>query len=333
MGDQALASLTTALSGLQVSSRKPELPPFDKTAIDIWIRRVESAFIRSGITRSIEKFAFIESKFAVNEDPAVDKFLFGDPTDENWKNFCDYLKKRHGKTTRQKAAAVLEPVQMDGRTPLQYLARFEQSIEGITLDDIKKEICLRQLPNDIQQTICKATETMSAEELMKYAESFYNPDGSRIHKKAPTINVVRAPNNNSGINNNSSSNINTDGNGFTTPFVDIENETDINAVGGRGNFSRGRQNNNNNFGNGYNNSRSKSRGRSFGNNNNNNGGGNYNNNNYGPPRNNNNNNGNSGSQQHDSSLCFYHNKFGNKAKRCDIGCAKARSGNGPSPRQ
>ena len=315
MGDEgAIASLSTALTGLSVSSRKPDLPPFDKTSIDKWIRRVESAYIRSGITTAIEKFAFIESKFPVDEDPAVDEYLFGPATDDNWDAFCAYLKKRYGKTIRQKAAAVLEPIQMDGRTPSQYFAKLKQSYDDVKLDDIVKEICLRQLPNDIAQTICKATEKATAKEMMEFADSFFNPDGSRLHKKPATVNAVAAtpptP-------------------AFTAPFPsnnnnNIRDDTDVNAIRGRGGFNRSRQyNNNGNNSNSYNNSRSKSRGRPF--NNNNNG---YGNNNGNFSRNNNNQ-----QRNNDPTLCFYHNKFGDKAERCDIGCAKARPGNGQSPRQ
>ena len=311
MGDAALQSLSTALSGLTVSSRKPDLPAFDKTAIEIWIRRVESAYIRAGITSALEKFAFIESKFAVNEDPVVDKFLFGDPTDAQWTEFCNYLKKRHGKTTRQKVAAVLEPAQMDGRTPMQYLARLQQNTDGITIDDIYKEICMRQLPNDIQHVICKATETMNVTDMMTYAESFYNPDGSRLMKKPASVNVVENA-------------ANASSNSFTTPYFDNNGDEasggDINAIRGRQNFQKNRPyNNNNNF------ARSKSRGRSFGGGGAPSGGNNgYNN----APRSNNNNN-----KPQDPTLCFYHNQFGDRAKKCDIGCAKQKSGNGPSPRQ
>ena len=308
--NDTLATLSSALSGLQVSSRKPDLPALDKQNIGIWIRRVESAYIRSGITRAVEKFAFIESKFAVNEDPAVDKFLFGEPTDSNWTNFCEYLKKRYGKTTRQKVTAVLEPSQLDGRTPLQYLARLEQNIDGISLDDIKKEICIRQLPNDIQQLICKSTENMSAEDTMKYAESFYNPDGSRIHKKPPTVNVVRQQQPTA------------QPTAFTPAFDDDDDDqqhTDVNFIRGRQNNNRGRGGYNNN-----NNNRSKSRSRPFGNNNSNNG--------FNASGNGRNNNNNRQQQGNDPALCFYHNMFGEKAKKCDVGCAKSKPGNGQSPR-
>ena len=317
-----LATLSTALSGLQVSSRKPELPPFDKNAIEKWIRRVESAYIRSGISSPLEKFAFIESKFPVDEDPAVDEFLFGEPTAENWDAFCTYLRKRYGKTKRQKAAAILEPIQMDGRTPSQFFAKLKQSYDNITLDDIVKEICVRQLPSDLQQTICKDTENMSAKDMMSFADKYYNPDGSRMHKKPASVNAVKIATPQQQQQ-------------FTPAFDDDDGSQasggDVNAIRGRGGFQSNRQG-------GYNNNRSKSRGRPYG------GGGGYNNsnggyNNNGGRFNNNNNGGYKGNnnnrqqQQNDPKLCFYHNKFGDKAERCDIGCAKAKSGNGQAPRQ
>ena len=314
-GNSAIQSLSTALSGLQVSSRKPELPPFDKNSIEKWIRRVESAYIRAGIVSPVEKFAFIESKFPVDEDPAVDDFLFGEPTADNWQAFCDYLKRRYGKTKRQKVAAILEPINMDGRTPSQYFAKLRQSYDDISLDDIVKEICIRQLPQDLQQTICKDTEAMAAKDMMDFADKYYNPDGSRLHKKPQSVNAVKQ-------NSNAVSSSST----FTTPFFDDNNDddggqTDVNAIRGRSSQQQGRQQQNN----GYNNSRSKSRGRQFGG-----GGGGFNNNNGNRGGFNNN---NKPQRQNDPTMCFYHNMFGEKAKKCDIGCSKQKSGNGPSPRQ
>ena len=303
-----LQTLSTALSGLQVSSRKPELPPFDKNSIDKWIRRVESAYIRAGISSPVEKFAFIESKFPVDEDPAVDEYLFGDPTSANWDAFCAYLRKRHGKTKRQKAASILEPMQMDGRTPSQYFAKLRQSYDDITLDDIVKEICVRQLPSDLQQTICKDAEKMSAKEMMEFADKYYNPDGSRLFKKAPSVNAVN--------NNNVTAQT-----AFTPAFNNNDDnqndESDVNAVRGRSGFQKNRTSGN------FNNNRSQSRGRATG-------GGGFSNSGF---RGNNNNNGNRQQKRDDPTLCFYHNAFGDRAKKCDIGCARAKSGNGPSPRQ
>ena len=326
MGDQAIASLSSALSGLQVSSRKPDLPAFDKNSVDKWIRRVESAYIRAGITSAREKFAFIESRFPVDEDPAVDEYLFGEPSDQNWDNFCAYLRKRHGKTKQQKVAAILEPMGMDGRTPSQYYAKLRQSFDDITLDDVVREICVRQLPADIQQTICKDTEKMSAKELTEFADKYYNPDGSRLHKKAQSVNAIRTSQQQTTTTATAATAA-----AYSQPFQDDNETEEINAIRGRQNFNSGRQNNN-----GFSGGRSKSRNR-FPNNNKH--GNNGNNNNNFASRNNiggfGNNNGNSrnNTKQHDPSMCFYHNMYGEKARKCDIGCSKSNSGNGLSPRQ
>ena len=327
-GQDAITSLSTALTGLSVSSRKPDLPPFDKNAIEKWIRRVESAYIRAGISLPAEKFAFIESQFPVDEDPAVDEFLFGPATTDNWEAFCTYLRRRHGKTKRQKTAALLEPIQMDGKTPSQYYAKLRQNYDNITLDDIVKEVCLRQLPMDLQQTMCKDIEKMNAKDMMEFADKFFNPDGSRLHKRPQSVNAVGASNPPSAAASASAASNNNAN--FSQPFQDNDDESDeVNFVRGRQNVSRGRQN-----GNGFDNARSKSRGKynnsgGNGHNNNNgfrNGGGSYNNNS-------NNSRNNDNNRRDDPSLCFYHNAFGDRARKCDVGCARAKSGNGQSPRQ
>ena len=70
MGDQneTIRALTEALAGMKASSRKPELPAFDKNNVEIWVKRVDNAFRRAGITDSKDKFAHIEGKFAVDTD-------------------------------------------------------------------------------------------------------------------------------------------------------------------------------------------------------------------------------------------------------------------------
>ena len=46
MGDQeTIRALTEALAGMKASSRKPELPAFDKNNVEIWVKRVDNAFL------------------------------------------------------------------------------------------------------------------------------------------------------------------------------------------------------------------------------------------------------------------------------------------------
>ena len=80
------AATQTTTSQVQ-QLRKPDLPAFDKKNIDIWIKRVESAYTRVNCTDPKLKFAHLESKFDVNEDPKINEFLFGAQTNETWKEF------------------------------------------------------------------------------------------------------------------------------------------------------------------------------------------------------------------------------------------------------
>ena len=48
------------------STKKVELPTFDRANIHTWIRRVEAAFGRAGVVLAKDKFFFIESKIDVN---------------------------------------------------------------------------------------------------------------------------------------------------------------------------------------------------------------------------------------------------------------------------
>ena len=87
----------------QIRTRKPDLPEFDPRNIDIWIKRTEAAYDRAGICLPRDKFAFLESKFAVGANPSIDAFLYGPANDDTWSSFLTYLREEYGRTVRQEA--------------------------------------------------------------------------------------------------------------------------------------------------------------------------------------------------------------------------------------
>ena len=124
--------------------RKPEIPPFDKAHVEHWIRRTENAFTRALVTSPREKFAFLETKFAVDFNPRINDFLWGDPTQDNWDDFIAYLKKEYGSTKQQRAAVVLDGFKRDGKKPSQYVALLEDKTKDLTLDDVTTQWCLEE---------------------------------------------------------------------------------------------------------------------------------------------------------------------------------------------
>ena len=136
MADQTVQALAAALQGMKVSSRKPDLPAFDPKNIDIWLKRIDNAYRRAGVTDPKDKFAFIEPKFAVDTDPRINEFLFGDGTAEEWAEFENYLRVRYGRTKAQQASVILDGVQRDGKLPSEMFALVKERVGSITVDDI-----------------------------------------------------------------------------------------------------------------------------------------------------------------------------------------------------
>ena len=221
-----------AAAGAQVPDaikRKPEIPAFDKKQIDHWIRRTENAFIRALCTTPREKFAFLETKFPVDFDPRINEFLWGDPTEAKWAEFLAYLRSEYGTTKQQRAAIILDGFKRDGRKPSQYVALLEEKTKDIDLNDVRKEMLLREMPTDVQRMLQERFEGLTLKEAAKAADAYFDQDGKLRQKQTTTVNAVHETSSD-----------------FTTPFSD-ESE-DINAINrrfpnqrprGSGNFQRG----------------------------------------------------------------------------------------------
>ena len=218
MGDpnETMQALTDALQGVRVSSRKPELPAFDSKNVEIWLKRVDNAYRRAGVVDPKDKFAFIETKFAVDADPKINEFLYGNCTAVDWASFETYLRDRYGRTKAQQTAVILDGFQRDGKLPSEMFAAIKEKIGTITIDDVVKEMVLRELPTEIRRTIHDKVKDADGATTVKLADQYFDRNGKPIHR-APSsqVNAVRD----------------------VPDLVDTEDEEDVNAVGRR--FSRG----------------------------------------------------------------------------------------------
>ena len=274
-----------AASGAQIPDaikRKPEIPAFDKKQVDHWIRRTENAFIRALCNTPREKFAFLETKFPVDFNPRINEFLWGDPTEDKWKEFLAYLRSEYGTTRQQRAAVILDGFKRDGRKPSQYVALLEEKTKDIDLNDVRKEMLLREMPTDVQRMLQERFEGLSLRDAAKAADAYFDQEGKLRQKQPTNVNAVQEASSD-----------------FTSPFTD--DSEDVNAINRR--FQNQKFRGNNNFQRG-------GRGRPQ------RGGSNHA---YATQ---------TGAQQKpfskpvDPALCFYHNEFGDKAKKCEVGCKR-----------
>ena len=190
---EAIQALALATAN-QPRPKRPELPAFDKANIEIWIKRVEAAYERAGVTTAKEKFAFLESKFEVSQNPKINTFLYGAATNESWQAFLKYLRDEYGETPRQEAAFLLQPLQRNGLRPSQLLASLNEKTRKVTIDDIRKEKIITALPFDIQRAIIDKVETLSADETATLADRFFDKEGKPLQPPSSAmVNHIAAP--------------------------------------------------------------------------------------------------------------------------------------------
>ena len=173
------AAVTQATTGNNCL-KKVELPSFDKNNIHTWIRRVEAAFGRAQVVLPKDKFFYIESKLDVNLNPKINEFLCGDSTEEKWDEFLEYLQNEYGRTKEQQAALFLSGIPRDGLRPTQHLAKIKDLTKDIELDDLLKEMVLKDLPKSIRQSLAERT-TLTSEEAAKAADHYFDKEGRPKH--------------------------------------------------------------------------------------------------------------------------------------------------------
>ena len=179
----------------------------------------------------------------------------------------------------------------DGRRPSQYAAALNEKTKDVTLDDIKKEMMLRELPSDIRQMLQERIEKLSFKEAAEIADAYFDQDGQPFRKTATS----------------SVNEINYDP-GEEQPNNDAR---EINAINGRFRQQRSSFQPQTNKP-----LRPCSKSRSFSR---------ANANNDAPKT------------STDGNLCFYHEKYGDKARNCQEACskfdAKRFPGNGSAGRK
>ena len=333
----ALANQTSQVRAL----RKPDLPALDKKHIQRWLSRVEAAYTRNEVTTAKDKFAFIESKFTVDADAKINQFLEKpNQTTDDWEAFKRYLVEIHGLSKRDRVKLLLQGVSRDGRRPNQYAAAINELLGPVTLDDILKEIFLKDIPAEVRQHANKAYKNKSFLETAEHLEDYFDQKGKVLESNSSSgINSVASgyhqqqqqqPRQPSAMKQNSSranspSFNHTSTNNFTAPFSEDEEQTDVNAVrfqrqqqsSGARSQSRGRpqyrndsqQRSSSRF-----NNNSRGRFANSSSNSNNNG---RNENRY-PTNSSSNSNGSNSSGK--GKLCSFHVSYGDKARSCKEHC-------------
>ena len=250
---EAAVSAALANQSNQVKAlRKPEIPNFDKNNIDTWIRRTENAFARFDITNPRQKFSYLERTFHIDDDPKINNFLEGETADD-WKDFLSYLREIH----RQCVYSLIKGTPQDNRRPSMLASHIKKRAGQATLDNIYKEVLLREMPDEVQQHAASKIKDLDFQETAKELDNYFDQKGKLINSKgASNINSVTANKQRqqstsrplqsamkqTEMTANPSyrhSTLSSEATGFTAPYKeDLHDATDVNAVRFRSNGQR-----------------------------------------------------------------------------------------------
>ena len=195
---------------------------------------MEAAYARVGVVAPHDKFAWMESIFQVKLDPQIDSFLYtNNNTEQNWTDFIAYLKLQYGPTMRQKTQKLMGEIPRHDLKPSQYLVQLVEDTKDVKIDDIRREHLLKSIPPRIREIMGKEVETMTAEEVAKTADTFFDRHGKPLEKSVTPVNHVTSYSTASAPLPPPSSSSNASSASFTAAFSD--DETDVNFVR-KGNF-------------------------------------------------------------------------------------------------
>lgn len=294
----AFSSLSTRPQQQSVAHRKkPDLPPFDPKNILIWIKRLQSAYDRAGVTLAKDKFAFLEATFPVKQNAKIDAFMYGTNTEQDWIDFLVFLKEEYGPTIRQKAVKMMSEIPRHDMKPTVYLQQLNDDTEDLTIDHIKREHLLKTIPPRIREIMGKEVEKMTALEVAQMADDFFDRNGRPLEKMGQSVNNVSNSSSSSTPAASAASH-----HGFTSAFSD-DDDTDVNFVkrGGRqGNRGRSQSRN----------WRSNSK---------------TGNSNSTPAASSSSSSNSSSTQSSSSGQCRWHRRFGSKSNKCVTDCSLYQS--------
>ena len=168
--------------------KKPDLPPVDKRHIEQWIERIEFAYTRAEVTRPKDKLAFLEAKFAGCEDAQINELLRG-TTDADWQKFLDHLRDIYGRTTQDKVNALLGGFPRESRRPQQLASHIRDRIGDITLDDILKEVLLKEIPAAVRQHAAVATKNLDFQKTVDHLEVYFDKQGKVLNSNSSSTSV------------------------------------------------------------------------------------------------------------------------------------------------
>ena len=161
--------------------RTPKLPPFDATNVALWLGSAETEFEICRVSDPGTKRAHVLAAIPKEHRLLFQDFLLSpDTTLDGYVALVNHVRNLFQEKPRQRAARILQPHNLKGRTPSQFLAALKAEMADMTLDMIAKEILAGVLPANIRAIV--TTDTNSPGDMANAADAFFSSAGELLEQ-------------------------------------------------------------------------------------------------------------------------------------------------------
>ena len=159
-----------------------KLPTFWSGSPEMWFRRAEAQFLICKVTDSKTKAALVLAQ--LDEVTAGFVHDVGLEGDTPFEKLQAALIKACGKSKRQRVAELFDCPAMGSESPERFGVRLQQLAEGVSVEDVIREVFLRGLPKDVSKTLVNHSGEFS--DLSAKAGTFFTSSGAAINASSNT---------------------------------------------------------------------------------------------------------------------------------------------------
>ena len=119
--------------------------------------------------------------------------MFGEATADNWTSFLNHLKETYGPTKESRCSTYLDGIKRNGLRPPDHLALIRDRAKDVSIDDLQKQLILRELPLDVKKILQDKVTNLDASATASLADAHFAKDGQPLNPASSINSVAQQP--------------------------------------------------------------------------------------------------------------------------------------------